>query len=531
MNLSHAFLLGLALLSGAAGHVAAATPGGYRVIHSHGNPILADGSYYSADPAPLVVDGRLYILAGRDEAPHGVNDFVMDQWEMFVTKDPASGTWRHYPDVARPEQVFAWAAPGHAYGAQIVRGRDGRFYLYAPVQQAHTKDADPFGIGVAVSGSPLGPWRDAHPSGPIVSQSVPVSNTMQNIDPTVMVDADGRVYMYWGTFGQLRGVELAPDMVTPRGPVVKVDTLPGYFEAPWLFKRGKTYYLAYADNQAGPHSPCTPAVYHACIAYGTSDSPLGPWTYRGVILGPVSSTTSHDGIVRFKGQWYLVYHTADARGGGHFRRSVAIDKLDWDDHAVPARMLRVTPTRAPGPPRGRRRNIAPAATASSSSQPLPLQYWIKALNDETVRRNPLPPDMWASWRGRHTPATAWIQYRWREPVTVDASRMYFWADHPAGADAGVALPAAWRIEYWADGGWRPVPHASGYPVGTGAFQDTRFAPVTTRCIRAVFDASGHPGAHAGVAVQEWEVLAPRPVRLPPEASRSTDGDGTDACGP
>ena len=47
-----------------------------RVIRSAGNPILSDGSYYSADPDPIVVGDTLYILAGRDEAPPDVNDFI-----------------------------------------------------------------------------------------------------------------------------------------------------------------------------------------------------------------------------------------------------------------------------------------------------------------------------------------------------------------------------------------------------------------------------------------------------------------------
>src|SRR3546814_10098429 len=46
---------------------------------------------------------------------------------------------------------------------------------------------------------------------------------------------------------------------------------------------------------------------------GTAPSPLGPWTWRGVVLKPVSSTTSHAGAVEFDGQWYPAYHTADAR--------------------------------------------------------------------------------------------------------------------------------------------------------------------------------------------------------------------------
>ena len=139
-------------------------------------------------------------------------------------------------------------------------------------------------------------------------------------------------------------------MVTPKGKEISVNTLTGFFEAPWIFRRKDTYYMVYADNKAGPDSPCTPANYHACIAYGTASSPLGPWTYQGVILDPVSSTTSHPGVIEFKGKWYIVYHTADAKGGGHFRRSVAIDTVQWDDSVSPARMLKVKQTHEPQPP-------------------------------------------------------------------------------------------------------------------------------------------------------------------------------------
>jgi hypothetical protein len=497
-----------------------------QVIHSKGNPILSDGSYYSADPAPVVVGDTLYILAGRDEAAPGQNDFIMNEWQLFATKDVASKEWLHYPNILRPETVFAWSKPGHAYAGQIVQGDDKRFYLYAPVQEGKREHADPFVIGVAVADSPLGPWKDAHPAGPIVSQSLPEPNRIQNIDPTVMVDKAGRVYMYWGTFGQLRGVELDRDMVTPKGPVVSVNNLAGYFEAPWLFRRGNTYYMVYADNQAGPDSPCTPAAYHACIAYGTADSPLGPWTYRGVILDPVSSTTSHPGVIEFKGQWYFIYHTADAKGGDHFRRSVAIDKVEWDDSVSPARMLKVRPTREPQPPPQPSRNVAMSALASASNEPIPVQYWIKALNDGIVRPNPLPPDMWASWT-RNNPPGQWIQYRWSKPMTLNSSRIVFWADHPAGASEGVAPPAHWHLEYWNNGSWLPVPSPSGYPSGpTGSFVDVNFGQITTPCLRAVFDASGSGQHYAALGVEEWEALAPTtvdPTNLPPVPS------GTGAC--
>jgi len=479
-----------------------------RIIHGAGNPILSDGSYYSADPAPVVAGDTLYILAGRDEAPPNRNDFVMNEWQIFATKDVESHTWQHYSDIARPETVFAWSKPGHAYAGQIVQGLDGRFYLYAPVQEGKREHRDPFVIGVAVSDSPLGPWKDAHPSGPIVSQSLPEPNNIQNIDPTAMVDNDGRVYLYWGTFGQLRGVELDRDMVTPKGPVATVRSLTGFFEAAWLFRRGNTYYMVYADNQAGPNSPCTPAVYHACIAYGTADSPLGPWTYQGVILDPVSSTTSHPGVIEFKGKWYLVYHTADAKGGGHFRRSVAIDRVEWDDNVKPARMLKVKPTREPQPSPEPTRNIAMAAYASASNEPVPVQYWIKALNDGIVRPEPLPPDMWGSW-SRHNPPSQWIEYTWSQQVTLNATRIVFWSDHLAGAAEGVAPPASWHLEYMNHGVWTPVPDIKSYPTDPmRTFLDVSFPTIETQCLRAVFNASGREGNYAAVAVEEWEALTP-----------------------
>ncbi|KQT33626.1 glycosyl hydrolase family 43 [Sphingomonas sp. Leaf412] len=482
-------------------------------VVSKGNPILSDGRYYSTDPAPLVDGDTLWILAGRDEAPADVNDFIMKEWQLLSTTDPASGKWTHHPAIARPEAVFEWAEPGRAYAGQIVKGANGKFYLYAPVLERGGAAKDRFAIGVAVADTPVGPWTDAHPAGPIVSQRTPQPNDIQNIDPSVLVDDDGRVYLYWGTFGQMRAIELERDMVTTRGTQKRIDGVDGFFEAPWLMKRNGTYYLLYAANNAGPDSACTPAVYHACIAYSTATSPMGPWTYRGVMLKPVSSTTSHPGAVAFKGKWYLAYHTADAAGGGHFRRSVALDRIEWDDSVTPARIRMVVPTRLPQPAAAATRNVAGAAVAAASNEPIPVQYWIRALNDGIVKNAPLPPDMWGNWNGA-MPARSWIEYRWAKPVTINGSRIWFHADQPAGSGVGVAPPRGWRIEYWDSGtkAWKPMTGASGYGTTPGAYQDTSFAPVTTRCVRATFDASAANGTNAAVAVQEWQVLAPTAAR-------------------
>ena len=270
----------------------------------------------------------MYILAGQDAAPPDVNDFIMPGWELFSTRDVASKQWTFYPEFLKPEQVFAWATPGRAYAGQIVQGADKRFYLYAPVEESNSKNTDPFAIGVAVADNVLGPWKDAHPSGPIVSQSVPEPNHIQNIDPTVLVDRDGRVYMYWGTFGRLRGIELEPDMVTPKGHEFSVTTLTGFFEASRIFRRHDTYYLLYADNQAGPQSPCTQAVYHACIAYGTAPTPLA-------VRGPIAASFL---------MWFLPRHpileSLSSKGSGTSRitqpmlRAAATSVAAWPSIAL-----------------------------------------------------------------------------------------------------------------------------------------------------------------------------------------------------
>ncbi|MFN3808458.1 family 43 glycosylhydrolase [Asticcacaulis sp.] len=480
-----------------------------RAVSARSNPILKDGADYTTDPAPLVAGGKMYIITGRDTAEPGVNDFIMPEWQMLVSDDPQSGHWTHYPHFLKPDAVFKWATPGRAYAPQIVQGPDKRFYLYAPVMQKDSTNKDGFAIGVAVSDTPTGPWVDAHPSGPVVSQSWPVPNTIQNIDPTVLVDEDNRVYLYWGTFGRLKGVELEPDMLTFKGTPIDVTSLTGFFEAAWIFKRKGTYYMAYAGNRAGPNSECTEAVYYACIAYGTAPSPLGPWTYRGVLLDPVSSTTSHSGLIAFKDKWYIAYHTADAKGGGHFRRSVALDEVRWDDSVSPPRPQKVVPTGGAPFDATPIRNIASHARITASNAPVPVQYWLRALNDGKVHIAPLPPDMWATW-SPNNPKQQWVLYKWDQPVTLNGASLYFWGDQPAGSGVGVAPPKDWHLEYRDGETWKPVKATTAYRSRLNAYNPVSFAPVTTRCLRAVFDASTDGKTYAAVAAQEWQALAVTP---------------------
>ena len=106
------------------------------------NPIIGDGSVYSADPTMLVDGDTLYIHAGRDEAGTTTNDFIMNEWQAFSTTDVDSGAWDYHPSLMRPETVFSWATSGRAYAGQVVKGADGRFYWYVPVNEAASTASD-----------------------------------------------------------------------------------------------------------------------------------------------------------------------------------------------------------------------------------------------------------------------------------------------------------------------------------------------------------------------------------------------------
>ena len=104
----------------------------------------------------------------------------------------------------------------------------------------------------------------------------------------------------------------------------------GFFEAAWVFRKGDTYYNVYDGGKPGSGTAtCVESNYQACIQYSTSDSPLGPWKYQGVIVPSGSATTMHPSVLQFGDKWYVTYHTGDKEGGTDFRRAVCIDEVDW----------------------------------------------------------------------------------------------------------------------------------------------------------------------------------------------------------
>ncbi|MBN2805743.1 MAG: family 43 glycosylhydrolase [Prolixibacteraceae bacterium] len=299
------------------------------------NPIVQ--TFFTADPAPMVYDGTVYLYTSHDEDSTVNNFFTMYDWRCYSSKDMVN--WTDHGAVASLKN-FTWMDKTNGAWAPHCIERNGKFYLYVPIHGE--------GIAVLVSDAPTGPFID-----PIGKRLIDSDHIWQDIDPTVAIDDDGQAYLYWGN-PKLWYVSLNDDMVSydrsigDNGIVTKEmspeafgskdgrDGKPGttYTEGPWFFKRNNLYYMIYAAEGIPEY-----------IAYSTSPSPVGPWTYKGHIMERADhlAFTNHAGIIDFKGNSYFFYHDQDLSGGKGFQRSVSVEQFEYNaDGSIPT----IIPTKA-----------------------------------------------------------------------------------------------------------------------------------------------------------------------------------------
>ena len=139
----------------------------------------------------MVYKDKVYLYAGHDEAPNDFNFYKMNEWLVYSSSDMVH--WQEHP-VPLKVTDFAWAK-ADAWAAQVIE-RNGKFYWYVTVEHGtiHGK-----AIGVAVSDSPTGPFKDALGKALITNDMTTQTNiSWDDIDPTVMIDDDGQAYLFWG---------------------------------------------------------------------------------------------------------------------------------------------------------------------------------------------------------------------------------------------------------------------------------------------------------------------------------------------
>lgn len=257
------------------------------------NPYLPSWEYVP-DGEPRVFGDRIYVYGSHDRKDSiDFCDYKLKVWSAPVS-DPTK--WVCHGDIFRsrdghdsPSDVD-WT--DELLFAPDVVERGGKYYLYAYIVNAKGC--------VAVADRPEGPFR-------LLSRyEYDIPNHYDNgtfIDPGVLVDDDGRVYIYCGYQGSYM-CELKDNMYEAVPGSYKLDIIPTaephrFFEACSPRKINGTYYLIYSPQRG------------SCLDYATSDSPTGPFTYRGTIIDngiDFPGGNDHGSVCCINGQWYIFYH-------------------------------------------------------------------------------------------------------------------------------------------------------------------------------------------------------------------------------
>ncbi|WP_186577047.1 family 43 glycosylhydrolase [Aquibacillus kalidii] len=291
------------------------------------NPAIKD--YFSADPAAIEHNGKVYLYTGHDSAAVGGGGYVIPEWSIYSSTD--MNNWEFEGSVS--DDIFEWSQNDSAWASEVIE-RDGKFYWYTTVENSDSS-APGKAIGVAVSDDPVEGWTDAIGKPLVKSTDTENPDNMgswswDDIDPTVFIDDEGQAYLYWGNT-HLYYAKLKDNMVELDGEIHKteIQDMPGTFtEAPFIHQYGGKYYLSFAMN------------WPEDLAYAMSDSPEGPWVYKGKLMDTMTGTgTNHPAILDYKGEPYFIYHTAALPTGGDYRRSVSIENLEYNADGTIKKMV------------------------------------------------------------------------------------------------------------------------------------------------------------------------------------------------
>ena len=291
------------------------------------NPFLPSWEYVP-DGEPRVFGDRVYLYGSHDR--FNGKDFCLNDYVCWSAPTDDLSDWRYEGVIYRKTQdPRNKDGKMHMCAPDCVQGPDGRYYLY---YQLHVLQC----TSVAVADSPAGPFAFygyvQHPDGTPWGEKRGDSFAF---DPGVLVDDDGKVYLYIGfsteglfkTVFKLRGnrveesvcLHLAPDMITVigkehpivPGPKVSIGTpfeQHPFFEASSIRKIGSKYYYVYSSTLS--HELC----------YAVSDRPDGGFRFGGTLISiadigyhgnktPLNYTgNTHGGMAKINGEWYIFYH-------------------------------------------------------------------------------------------------------------------------------------------------------------------------------------------------------------------------------
>ena len=282
------------------------------------NPYLPSWEYIP-DAEPRLFDGRVYIYGSHDR--FGSKEYCVNDYVSWSAPEDDLSDWRYEGIIFRKDQT-PWNTKNLLYYApDVVQGTDGKYYLFYSVQNSSI-------ASVAVCDTPAGKFEylgDVHfPDGRVYGSN---PEDWFLFDPAVLVDDDGRIYLYAGSgqpsngnFGhEIKGLfvmELSSDMLTIIGePTIILPAdfnpkRPNYWEVPSIRHIGKWYYLVYPAtditglNYAMSLFPDKGFIHKGPI-HSSSDIGLNG---RKLMNAAYPMGNSHGGMVCVKGQWYIFDH-------------------------------------------------------------------------------------------------------------------------------------------------------------------------------------------------------------------------------
>jgi len=302
-----------------------------------------------ADPSVIRHDGIYYAFGTQDYGQWG-DQYGVKHIPILSSEDLVTWVYETSAFTLQTRPIWGTLNAG-LWAPDIVKIGDTLNLYYS---LSTWGDPNP-GIGVATANHPLGPWTD---QGPILrSLQIEVNNS---IDPTVFV-AEGKVYMIWGSFRGIYGVELTADgLALKDGDHAKntkvllagLDTSTSWnaatYEAPFIYKKGSYYYMFLSSGTCCDGHQST---YN--VRVGRSTSPMGPYidhdmrsmlgTYRGfqVLIGSgYFKGPGHNSIIQDdEGQEWILYHAFDVSEAANFgnspRRSLMVDRILWNEQGWP----------------------------------------------------------------------------------------------------------------------------------------------------------------------------------------------------
>lgn len=282
------------------------------------NPYLPSWEYIP-DAEPRLFDGRVYIYGSHDQ--FGSKEYCVNDYVSWSAPEDDLSDWRYEGIIFRKDQT-PWNTKNLLYYApDVVQGTDGKYYLFYSVQNSSI-------ASVAVCDTPAGKFEylgDVHfPDGRVYGSN---PEDWFLFDPAVLVDDDGRIYLYAGSgqpsngkFGhEIKGLfvmELSSDMLTIIGePTIILPAdfnpkRPNYWEGPSIRHIGNWYYLVYPAtditglNYAMSLFPNKGFIHKGPI-HSSSDIGLNG---RKLMNAAYPMGNSHGGMVCVKGQWYIFDH-------------------------------------------------------------------------------------------------------------------------------------------------------------------------------------------------------------------------------